>query len=699
MKYADLIAKLTLEEKAGLTSGRDFWHTKAVERLGIPSEMMTDGPHGLRKQESDSDALGLGRSVPATCFPTASALANSWDETLLSAVGRALGEEAVAQGVGMVLGPGVNIKRSPLCGRNFEYFSEDPLLSGKLAAAMIRGIQSTGVSACVKHFAANSQELRRMATDSVMDERTLREIYLPAFETAVKEGGVRSLMTAYNRLNGTYCNENEHLLRDILRGEWGFDGLVVSDWGGNNDRVAAVPRCQGAGSSRVNPTQVDTPLDALRAAGVDVTGYEKGFFRSGAAAPRLLRRARALAARSDKVLLFLGLDEDSETEGYDREHMRLRENQLDLLREIAEVNPNVGVVLQCGSPVEMTWDVFARAVLHLYLGGQAVGSACAALLTGEANPSGKLAETMPVRLEDSPCAPWYPGREATSEYREGLFVGYRYYESAHKRVKYPFGYGLSYTEFSYAPGEFSPGGVSFTVKNTGSRAGAEVAQLYVRSKTLGMLRPALSLAGFARVELLPGEEKTVFLPLGERSFAVWSCAKNRWVVEEGEYELCVGASCRDLRLVHTVHVAGEAPFDEYAAPEFDVYRRADVQHVSDESFAALLGHDIPPARWEERGAVDFNDAISRGKYLPGGLGKGLYNALEAARRVMNLVGSKENAGNLMYVLDMPWRNAARMANVFSDDQIKALLKVVNKEKNGWKHFLAETKKKRAHKRA
>ena len=399
------------------------------------------------------------------------------------------------------------------------------------------------------------------------------------------------------------------------------------------------------------------------------------------------------------MLLFLGLDEGSETEGYDREHMRLHENQLDLLREIAEVNPNVGVVLQCGSPVEMTWDVFVRAVLHLYLGGQAVGSACAALLTGEANPSGKLAETMPVRLEDTPCAPWYPGREATSEYREGLFVGYRYYESTHKRVKYPFGYGLSYTEFSYAPGEFSPGGVSFTVKNTGSRAGAEVAQLYVRRKTPGMLRPALSLAGFARVELLPGEEKTVFLPLGERSFAVWSCAKNRWVVEEGEYELCVGASCRDLRLVHTVHVAGEAPFDEYAAPEFDVYRRADVQHVSDESFAALLGHDIPPARWEERGAVDFNDAISRGKYLPGGLGKGLYNALEAARRVMNLVGSKENAGNLMYVLDMPWRNAARMANVFSDDQIKALLKIVNKEKNGWKHFLAETKKKRAHKRA
>ena len=796
MKYAGLIAKLTLEEKAGLTSGLDFWHTKAVKRLGIPSEMMADGPHGLRRQESDSDALGLGRSVPATCFPTASALANTWDESLLSDVGRAIGEEAVAQGVGMVLGPGVNIKRSPLCGRNFEYFSEDPLLSGKLAAAMIRGIQSTGVSACVKHFAANSQELRRMATDSVMDERTLREIYLPAFETAVKEGGVRSLMTAYNRLNGTYCNENGHLLREILRGEWGFDGLVVSDWGGNNDRVeavragsslempasngetdrhiveavrngtldealldeqvdhvldfvfsaqktlahggvsdgtahhalaakaaaesavllknekeflplrrfesvavigdfAAVPRYQGAGSSHVNPTRLDAPLDALRAAGVNIVGYEKGFLRSGAAAPRLLRRAKELAARSEKVLLFLGLDEGSETEGYDRGHMRLRENQLDLLREIAEVNPNVGVVLQCGSPVEMTWDVFSRAVLHLFLGGQAVGTACAALLTGEANPCGKLAETMPVRLEDTPCAPWYPGREATSEYREGLFVGYRYYESAHKRVKYPFGYGLSYTEFSYAPGEFSPGGVSFTVKNTGSRAGAEIAQLYVRSKTHGMLRPALSLAGFARVELLPGEEKTVFIPLGERSFAVWSRAKNRWVVEEGGYELCVGASCRDLRLVRTVHVAGEAPLDEYAAPEFDVYRRADVHHVSDGSFAALLGHDIPPARWNDRGAVDFNDAISRGKYLSGGLGKVLYTALEAARRVMNLVGSRENAGSLMYVLDMPWRNAARMANVFSDAQVRALLKIVNKEKGGWKAFLEETKSRRS----
>lgn len=796
MKYAGLIAKLTLEEKAGLTSGLDFWHTKAVKRLDIPSEMMADGPHGLRRQESDSDALGLGRSVPATCFPTASALANTWDESLLSDVGRAIGEEAVTQGVGMVLGPGVNIKRSPLCGRNFEYFSEDPLLSGKLAAAMIRGIQSTGVSACVKHFAANSQELRRMATDSVMDERTLREIYLPAFEIAVKEGGVRSLMTAYNRLNGTYCNENGHLLREILRGEWGFDGLVVSDWGGNNDRVAAVragsslempasngetdrhiveavrngtldealldeqvdhvldfvfsaqktlahggvsdgtahhalaakaaaesavllknekeflplrrfesvavigdfaavPRYQGAGSSHVNPTRLDAPLDALRAAGVNIVGYEKGFLRSGAAAPRLLRRAKELAARSEKVLLFLGLDEGSETEGYDRGHMRLRENQLDLLREIAEINPNVGVVLQCGSPVEMTWDVFSRAVLHLFLGGQAVGTACAALLTGEANPCGKLAETMPVRLEDTPCAPWYPGREATSEYREGLFVGYRYYESARKRVKYPFGYGLSYTEFSYAPGEFSPGGVSFTVKNTGSRAGAEIAQLYVRSKTHGMLRPALSLAGFARVELLPGEEKTVFIPLGERSFAVWSRAKNRWVVEEGGYELCVGASCRDLRLVRTVHVAGEAPLDEYAAPEFDVYRRADVHHVSDGSFAALLGHDIPPARWNDRGAVDFNDAISRGKYLPGGLGKVLYTALEVARRVMNLVGSRENAGSLMYVLDMPWRNAARMANVFSDAQVRALLKIVNKEKGGWKVFLEETKSRRS----
>lgn len=794
MNHKELIAKLTLEEKAGLTSGLDFWHTKSVERLGIPSEMMTDGPHGLRKQESASDALGLGGSAAATCFPTASALANSWDEALLSAVGAALGEEAVAQGIGMVLGPGVNIKRSPLCGRNFEYFSEDPLLAGKLAAAMIRGIQSTGVSACVKHFAANSQELRRMATDSVVDERTLRELYLPAFEIAVKEGGVRALMTAYNRLNGTYCNENEHLLRDILRGEWGFNGLVVSDWGGNNDRVAAIragsslempasngetdrqvveavrsgaldealldeqvghvldfvfaaqdvlkdggvfdgtahhalaaraaaesavllknekellplrpgegvavigdfaaaPRYQGAGSSRVNPTQVDTPLDALRAAGVNVTGYEKGFRRNGVSSPRLVRRAAELAARSGTALLFLGLDEGSETEGMDREHMRLPENQLELLRAVAEVNPRVAVILQCGSPVEMTWDVFARAVLHLYLGGQAVGTACAALLTGEANPCGKLAETLPVRLEDTPCAPYYPGTEATCEYREGLFAGYRYYETAHRRVKYPFGHGLSYTEFSYAPGEFSPGGVSFTIKNTGCRAGAEIAQLYIRAKESQTPRPLLTLAGFARAELLPSEEKTVFLPLSERSFAVWSTAENRWVVEEGDYELCVGASCRDLRLMHTVHIRGEAPRGEYADPVFDVYRRADVQHVSDAAFRALLGRDIPPARWKERGAVDFNDAISRGKTLPGGLGKNVYTLLETARRIATLMGKKENAGNLMYVLDMPWRNAARMASVFSDAQVKALVQIVNGEKGDWMRFIEETRRK------
>lgn len=556
MKYADLIAKLTLEEKAGLTSGRDFWHTKAVERLGIPSEMMTDGPHGLRKQESDSDALGLGRSVPATCFPTASALANSWDETLLSAVGRALGEEAVAQGVGMVLGPGVNIKRSPLCGRNFEYFSEDPLLSGKLAAAMIRGIQSTGVSACVKHFAANSQELRRMATDSVMDERTLREIYLPAFETAIKEGGVRSLMTAYNRLNGTYCNENEHLLRDILRGEWGFDGLVVSDWGGNNDRVAAVragsslempasngetdrhiveavqngtldealldeqvdyvldfiftaqkalacggvfdgtahhalaakaaaesavllknekeflplrqgervavigdfaavPRYQGAGSSRVNPTQVDAPLDALRAAGVDVTGYEKGFFRSGAAAPRLLRRARALAARSDKVLLFLGLDEGSETEGYDREHMRLRENQLDLLREIAEVNRTSASCCSAAVRWSDVGCVSSGAVRISISAGRPSAARAPRCYGPRRTPAASWPRPMPSGSRIRPARRGIRGARRRASTARGCSsaTGIMKARISASNIRSA---TLSYTEFSYAPGEFSP---------------------------------------------------------------------------------------------------------------------------------------------------------------------------------------------------------------------------------------------------
>ena len=493
MDHAELISKMTDEEKASLCSGADFWHTKGVARLGIPQMMLTDGPHGLRKQIGKNDHLGLNAAYPATCFPTASAAANSWDEAMIEQMGRRLGAETRAQRVGVILGPGVNIKRSPLCGRNFEYYSEDPLLAGKCAAALIRGVQSNGIAACVKHFAANSQETLRMTSDSVMDERTLREIYLPAFEIAVKEGRVKCLMTSYNMLNGQYTNENEHLLQDILTREWGYDGLIVTDWGGDNDRVrgliagnslempgtgdetdrqileavqsgavqrelldervarllrlvsdaeeafgnapgcdmaehhefaarfaeecavllknedgilplrpgariavigdfAKTPRYQGAGSSHIEPTKLECGLDALRAEGVNVIGFAPGFRRSGGESRRLREQACKLAESADAVLMWLGLDEGSEAEGVDRQHMRIAENQIRLLREVSEVNPNVVVILSCGSPVETDWDKHAKALLHGYLGGQAGAKAIARLVSGKSCPSGKLAD-------------------------------------------------------------------------------------------------------------------------------------------------------------------------------------------------------------------------------------------------------------------------------------------------------------------
>ena len=521
MDHAELISKMTDEEKASLCSGADFWHTKGVARLGIPQMMLTDGPHGLRKQIGKNDHLGLNAAYPATCFPTASAAANSWDEAMIEQMGRRLGAETRAQRVGVILGPGVNIKRSPLCGRNFEYYSEDPLLAGKCAAALIRGVQSNGIAACVKHFAANSQETLRMTSDSVMDERTLREIYLPAFEIAVKEGRVKCLMTSYNMLNGQYTNENEHLLQDILTREWGYDGLIVTDWGGDNDRVrgliagnslempgtggetdrqileavqsgmvkrelidervarllrlvsdaeeafgnapgcdmaehhefaarfaeecavllknedgilplrpgariavigdfAKTPRYQGAGSSHIEPTKLECGLDALRTEGVNVIGFAPGFRRSGGESRRLREQACKLAESADTVLMWLGLDEGSEAEGVDRQHMRIAENQIRLLREVSEVNPNVVVILSCGSPVETDWDKHAKALLHGYLGGQAGAKAVARLVSGKSCPSGKLAETMPLKLSDTPCFIRYPGAERTSEYCEGI---------------------------------------------------------------------------------------------------------------------------------------------------------------------------------------------------------------------------------------------------------------------------------------
>ncbi len=791
MKYRELIDKMTLEEKAGLTSGMDFWHTKPIPRLGIPSMLLSDGPHGLRKQEWQSDHLGMHRSVPATCFPTAASLANSWDTDMIERLGRALGLEAASEGISVLLGPGCNIKRNPLCGRNFEYFSEDPYLSGKSAAALIRGVQSNGISACVKHFAANSQELRRMSNDSVVDERTLREIYLPSFEMAVKEGGVKCVMTSYNRLNGEYTNENTHLLQDILYGEWGYDGMVVTDWGGNNDRVKALaagdnlempysggdtdryvaqavrdgviseellnervdkildmifttrkafdykhydkaehhrlaagfaeetavllkndgilplrsgsvavigdfaktPRYQGAGSSLVNSTRVDNALDALRAEGVRIVGFEPGYRRGGGRSSRLCAKACELAMRAETVLLFLGLDEGGEAEGIDRSDMRLPENQLELLTALSAVSRNIVVVLSCGGAVEMPWQDRARAVVHGFLGGQAGATAMARLLTGKANFSGKLSETIPLRYEDMPSAPYYPGREKTSEYREGLFVGYRYFDTAQKPVLYPFGYGLSYTQFRYSDLKIDGDTVSFSVENTGKMSGAEVAQLYIAPKTNGTFRPAQELKGFVRITLAPNEKKRAEITLTDRSFALWSTKHNDWVVESGEYEILVGASSRDIRLHGTVTRKGITE-KFYDSPELAPYYTGDVMAVPDAAFEALLGRPIPQRNWDREAPFGFNDCVSQGEYLRGGLGKAIYNGVRLVRNGLLLCGKKMAANNFMYILDVPYRNIARMTGIFNDEQVYALLKVVNREKGGVRAFINATKERK-----
>lgn len=791
MKYRELIDKMTLEEKAGLTSGMDFWHTKPIPRLGIPSMLLSDGPHGLRKQEWQSDHLGMHKSVPATCFPTAASLANSWDTDMIERLGRALGLEAASEGISVLLGPGCNIKRNPLCGRNFEYFSEDPYLSGKSAAALIRGVQSNGISACVKHFAANSQELRRMSNDSVVDERTLREIYLPSFEMAVKEGGVKCVMTSYNRLNGEYTNENTHLLQDILYGEWGYDGMVVTDWGGNNDRVKALiagdnlempysggdtdryvaqavrdgviseelldervdkildmvfttrkafdykhydkqehhrlaaefaeetavllkndgilplaggsvavigdfaktPRYQGAGSSLVNSTRVDNALDALRAEGVRIVGFEPGYRRGGGRSSRLCAKACELAMRAETVLLFLGLDEGGEAEGIDRSDMRLPENQLELLAALSAVSRNIVVILSCGGAVEMPWQQRARAVVHGFLGGQAGATAMARLLTGKANFSGKLSETVPLRYEDMPSAPYYPGREKTSEYREGLFVGYRYFDTAQKPVLYPFGYGLSYTQYRYSDLEISGDTVSFSVENTGKMSGTEVAQLYIAPKTNGTFRPARELKGFVRITLAPKEKKRAEITLSDRSFALWSTKHGDWVVEAGEYEILVGASSRDIRLHGTVTRKGITE-KLYDSPELAPYYTADIKDVPDAAFEALLGRPIPQHNWDREAPFEFNDCVSQGEYLKGGLGKAIYNGVHLVRNGLLLCGKKMAANNFMYILDVPYRNIARMTEIFNDEQVYALLKVVNREKGGVRAFINATKERK-----
>lgn len=753
-----LLKELTLEEKCALLSGAETFKTRGMPEHGIPQIWLSDGPHGLRKQAGESDHLGLNPSVPATCFPTASAVANSWDAALGEEIGAALGEEAAAQEVSVVLGPGLNMKRNPLCGRSFEYFSEDPYLAGKLAAGYIRGIQSKGVAACPKHFAVNSQETRRMASDSIVDERTLREIYLTGFEIAVKEGHPRSIMSSYNLVNGTYANENKHLLMEILRGEWGFDGAVITDWGGSNDHALGVkngstlempapggdsvrellaavengkitesdidarlsellplvfdtkaaldaaprefdaaahhalarraaeeslvllknegallplaagtkvavigdfaknPRYQGAGSSMVNSTQVDVLLDKLIDSELNVIGYQQGFDRHGKPDAALQKSACELATQADTVILCMGLDEIAESEGLDRSNLRLAQNQVDLLQAVAAVNPKIVVVLYSGSVVETPWLDNCQALLYAALGGQAGAGAVADALTGKVNPCGKLAETWPLTYADVPSAADFATRRKTVEYREGLYIGYRYFTTAEKAVRFPFGYGMSYTTFAYSDMAADEQGVSLTVTNTGSVAGTEIVQLYVAKKNSELFRPAKELKGFARVTLAPGEKQRITIMLDDKAFRFWNVKANRWEIEGGEYELLVGASVEDIRLCEKISVHGTATVHPYEDRDLDCYYKGNVLSVSDADFEKLLGHPIPNGKTK----IDRNLTLGELNHARSPLGWLVWLVLTILLDVSYKRGKPDL--NILFQYNMPLRALAKMTN-------------------------------------
>ena len=774
MEINEYIQQLKLEEKAALLQGWSTWTTREVKRLGIPAIFLSDGPTGLRKQAGAGDHLGLNASVPATCFPTSATMANSWDLELGEQLGQALGEEAAANDVHVVLGPGLNMKRSPLCGRNFEYFSEDPYLAGKMAAAYIKGIQSKGPSACPKHFAVNSQELRRMAMDSVVEERTLREIYLTGFEIAVQEGHAQSIMSSYNMVNGEYANENYHLLTEILRNEWGFDGFVVTDWGGDNEHTEGVragsnlvmpapgpgcaiglvedvkagkisekeldlrvkeflkvaferteavanarksfdvdahhdiarkcaegsivlldndgilplkpnasvavigdfaqtPRYQGAGSSQVNPTKLDNFLDCAKAAGLKVTGFAKGFSRVDPHPQQeLIADAVKLAQSNEIVLLCIGLDEIAESEGMDRLSMELSKGQQALIEAVAKVNKNIVLVISGGSPFVMPDRSTYRAAINGYLGGQAGAGAMVDAIIGKVNPSGKLNETWPEKLEDNPSYPYYPSKERTCEHREGLYIGYRYYDTVNKPVRYPFGYGLSYTSFEYSNIEATKDAVTFTITNTGNMDGAEVAQVYVSCKNGKIFRPMKELKGFTKVFLKAGESRTVTVHLDDKAFRYFNVITDRWEVETADYEIMVASNVSEVKLAQTIRVVGDiAPMPYESLPS---YESGKIENVSDSEFGKLLGHPIPDGHWS--GELQKNDAICQLYYAKSPVARLAYKVLTSLKEKAEAKGKPDL--NILFIYNMPFRAMGKMAGgMVSDKMVDDILFIVN----------------------
>ncbi len=754
MNAKEIISKLTLMEKAALLSGKNEWESRNIDRLGIPSIVFSDGPHGLRRQEGAGDHLGLNASLPATCFPTAATVANSWDPGLGEEIGAALGEEALAQNVDVLLGPGLNMKRSPLCGRNFEYFSEDPILAGKMAAAYVRGIQSQHIYSCPKHFAVNSREYRRMAMNAVVDERTLREIYLTAFEIAVKEGGAKAIMSAYNEVNGSYANENKHLLVDILREEWGFDGIVVTDWGASNDHVEGVkcqsnvempnpgldsarqliqaategegriteeeidrailpiieaalyvkdndnskgfdkdlhhaiakkaavnsavllkneeeilplkagakvclkgpfvekPRYQGAGSSQVNATKVETIAEVV--GNYDLTVVED-------------------PEQADVVLFFFGLDEIAESEGADRMSMDVPEYQIKELEQLYVYNKNIVGVMSAGSAVKMPWLGNLKALLHGYLTGQAGASAIMDLLTGKEIPTGKLSESYPFAYTDCSIVNYADTEKRNLQYREGPFIGYRYYDTADVAVQFPFGYGLSYTTFAYSDFTVTDKGITVTVTNTGKRDGAEIVQMYVGKTESGLIRPKKELKGFRKVWIKAGESAKVEIPFDDKTFRYFSTVSNAWETEGGEYQVMVGASVADIRLKGTITKKGTVTEFPYDIEKLPSYKTGQVRNVHYEEFEKLYASVLPE---EKVGLLDANDAVCQMKDAKSGICRLVYKILK------NKLDKSYEKGipdlNIMFIYNMPFRAICKMSGgMVSGDMVNSIVTIVN----------------------
>ena len=767
---------LTLLQAAALLSGASAWDSRAIPAANVPSFVMSDGPHGVRRQLGDADYLGIAQAEKATCFPTASALAATWNPELARAMGEALGLQARSLGVDVLLGPGLNIKRSPLCGRNFEYFSEDPILAGTMAAGLVDGIQSTGTAACPKHFAVNSQELRRMASDSIVDERTMREIYLTGFEIVCRTARPRAIMSSYNLVNGTYAHENKHLLTDILRTEWGFDGMVVSDWGGSNSAVAAAraggslempapglvgarqivaaveagqldasdvyaraqevltvaaaaaglpaptpydldghhtlatsiaaeaitllrnendllplsagtsvaligdladtPRFQGSGSSQVNPTRVESPRELLEAGGgasrgLVCAGYASGYERHGGTSDALIAEAVALAARADVALVYVGLDELAESEGLDRPHMRLPEGQDRLIEAVVAANPRTVVVLTGGASVEMPWAPAVPVLVNGYLTGQGGAGAMLDVLSGAVNPSGRLAETYARSYEDHPTAAWYPAAGPLSYYREGPYIGYRYFATAGIDVAFPFGFGLSYSSFEYSDISVDEEGATLTLTNTSTRDGAEVVQLYV-SAPGGVFGPARELKGFAKVEVAAGASVSVTIPFDRYTFRHWETSRGAWETEAGTWTIHVGRNATDTPLSATLEVDGTTPSP--IDPALGHYLSGDVAAVTDSEFAVLLGRTIPTAHpMDDLLASDPLSEMTRAKtWLVRVAGRGLH----ALKAKADAKGTPDL--NILFVLNMPFRAIAKMSNgAASPDMVDAILDAVN----------------------